>query len=362
MSKKTIISVDAMGGSNAPEGVIDAIESFINDTDDSFFCIYGKKALILPIIIKRQLPEDRYKLVDCKDTISDEDKPISAWRNGKKSSMRKAIESIKNGEAHTAVSCGNTGALMLMAKMLLGTLEHVKRPAITALFPSINNDGTVLLDMGANLECTTTHLFHFALMGSCFAKVILKQKNPKIGLLNIGSESNKGRELEQQTYNILQKSDLNFVGFVEGHDIVKGKVDVLVTDGFSGNIFLKSSEGAAHACIDLIKSSIKNGGIFAKLAGLMLKSTLEKSLKVIDPNKNNGAMFIGLNGIVIKSHGSSDAIGIFNAINIAYQLVKNDINAKISKELQLFEERGTGMNFVDKIKQASAKILGINNK
>ena len=360
MSNKTLISIDAMGGANSPDAIIEAIDKFLKNYNDVSFIIYGKKSIILPKIINFNFPENSYKLIDSEITISDEDKLTTAWRNGKNSSMRKAIEAVKNNEAHAAVSCGNTGALMLTSKMVLGTLEHIKRPAIAAIFPSINNNGTVILDMGANLECNESHLFHFALMGTCFAKIILKIDNPKIGILNVGEEATKGRDLELKTYKILEESGLNFHGFVEGHDIVKGKVDVLVTDGFSGNIFLKASEGAANACINLIKNSINNN-IFTKITGLLLKSRIKDSFKIIDPNKNNGAMFVGLKGIVIKSHGSASVDGIYNAIDTAYKLVKNNINIKITEELDTFEEKGTGLNFVDKLKQTSAKMLGIKN-
>ena len=361
MSNKTIISIDAMGGSNSPDAIIEAVDRFFKSHDDVIFLLHGKKSVIMPKIINYNFPENKYKLIDSESAISDEDKPTTAWRNGKNSSMRKAVEAVKNGDAHAAVSCGNTGALMLTSKMVLGTLEHVSRPAITAIFPSISNNGTVLLDMGANLECNESHLFHFALMGSCFAKIILKIENPKIGILNIGSEVTKGRELELKTYKILEKSGLNFCGFIEGHDVVKGNVDVLVTDGFSGNIFLKASEGTANACINLIQSAIINGGFMAKIAGLFLKPKIKESLKIIDPNKNNGAMFVGLKGIVIKSHGAANVDGIYNAINTAYTLIKHNINNRISEELELFEEKGTSLNFVDKLKQTSAKILGIKN-
>jgi glycerol-3-phosphate acyltransferase PlsX len=359
MSNKTVISIDAMGGVNSPDAVIEAISRFLNITDDVFFRIYGRKADILPKVIQYQFPKDRYSLIDCDEVISDEDKPMSAWRNGKNSSMRKAIEAVRDGHAHTIVSCGNTGALMLMAKTLLGTIEGVKRPAIAAIFPRLDNKKTILLDMGANLECSEINLFQFALMGSCFAKILMHTENPKIGILNVGSEVSKGRELEQLTYKILEKSELNFVGFIEGHEVIHGKVDVLVTDGFSGNVFLKASEGAATASISLIKSSITNSGILAKLVGLVLNSSIVKSFQNINPDTNNGAMFMGLKGIVIKSHGSASVNGIVNAISVAHQLAKHDINTRISDELKLFEEKGVGLNFVDKIKQTSAKILGL---
>ena len=306
MPDKTLISIDAMGGSNAPDAIIEAIGRFLNFRDDVFFKIHGQKSIILPQIKQYKLLKGKYELIDCKKVISDEDSAINAWRNSKNSSMRKAIEAVKDNQAQSVVSCGNTGALMLTAKMLLGTLEHIKRPAIAGIFPSLNNNGTVMLDIGANLECKESHLFHFALMGTCFAKILLQKENPKIAILNVGSEKSKGRALEQETYKILQKSELNFIGFIEGHDVVQGKTDVLVTDGFSGNIFLKASEGAADICIDLMKKSITKGGIIARLAGLILKPSIKNSFKIIDPNYNNGAMLMGLKGIVIKSHGSAN--------------------------------------------------------
>jgi glycerol-3-phosphate acyltransferase PlsX len=358
MSDKTIISIDAMGGANSPDAMMEAVGRVLNSKEDVFFMIYGRKTDLLPKAIQYQFPENKYTLMDCQEVISDEDKPMSAWRNGKDSSMRKAIEAVKDGHAHAIVSCGNTGALMLTAKTLLGTIDNVKRPAIAGIFPGLTNKRTILLDMGANLECSEIHLFQFALMGSAFAKILLHTENPKIGILNIGTETSKGRELEQLTYKILEKSDLNFAGFVEGHEVVHGKVDVLVTDGFSGNIFLKASEGAATACIDLMKNAVKVS-LVNKLAGLVLKSSVTKAFQSINPDHNNGAMFMRLKGIVIKSHGSASVNGIVNAISTAHQLVKHDINAKISEELNLFEEKGVGLNFVDKIKQTSAKILGL---
>lgn len=349
-----------MGGANAPNSVIEAISIFLTRRDDVFFEIYGIKSLILPKIIEYNIEKDSYKLLDCPTTISDEDKPLDAWRKGKDSSMKKSIDAVKNGSAHAAVSSGNTGALMLMSKMILDTLEEVKRPAIAGIFPCLKNEKAVILDMGANIECDYVNLFHFALMGSCFAKTLLNKKNPRIGILNIGTESTKGRELEQKTYEILEKSGLNFIGFIEAHEIVEGKADVVVTDGFCGNIFLKSSEGTANACVQLVKESISNGNWFIKLCAKPIKPYLQKAFEVIDPNKNNGAMFIGLNGVVVKSHGSSITEGVVNAIEKAYQLHKNDINKKILEEIHNFEEVGIGLNFVDKIKKTSAKILGMN--
>ncbi len=348
-----------MSGSHGPRAFVGAIKQFISHNQNVIFYIFGTKSAIEPLLIEEQISKEHYLLFDCEHMIADELTPIEAWRRSKDSSMRKAIEAVLEKNAEAVVSCGNTGALMLISKMLLGVIKDIKRPAITGIFPSVSNKGTVMLDIGANLECNETHLFHFALMGSCFAKVIFNKDNPSIGVLNVGSETTKGRELEKDAYDILSRSSLNFAGFIEGHEVEKGKVDVLITDGFSGNIFLKASEGAANMCIRILKNILSNKGLLYKLAGLILKNPLKKAFAVIDPNYNNGAMLVGLNGIVVKSHGSANKDGIYNAIDVAYKLSKANINNQIKEELQLFEKIGVGLNLVDKIKKTSARFLKI---
>jgi glycerol-3-phosphate acyltransferase PlsX len=290
--------------------------------------------------------------------ITDDDTPVVALRQKKQSSMYRAVESMYNGEANAVVSAGNTGALMVISKMLLGTLEGIKRPAIVGMYPT-KNAMSVMLDLGANTDCNDSILSQFALMGVCFAKVVLNKDKPSVGLLNVGVEQIKGRELERKTFEVLQDSGLNFAGYIEGHDIAMGKVDVIVTDGFSGNLVLKASEGAANLFIHLLKGISRDNGITAKLAMLMLKPYLKNTLSKIDPDKHNGAMFIGLNGITVKSHGGATHRGMLSAINVAVELVRRNINFEILRELKFLEEKGVGTNLFERIKSTSVKFLGI---
>ena len=364
MTYKIVIAVDAMGGSGGPAVIAKALQEFVTEVNNAdknnvFFHLFGRKNVLQKELDNVGIDSEKYEICDCRHVISDDNKPNEAWRKGKESSMRKAIEAVRDKKADALVSCGNTGALMFTAKMILKTLPHIKRPSIIGVIPSSSSKKTVMLDIGANIECSEEHLFHFAIMGCCFANIILETQNPTIGVLNVGSEKIKGRILEQKTHALLKASPLNYSGFVEGHEVVKNKVDVLVTDGFSGNIFLKASEGAAELCLDMFKSVFKNTGIIGKVAGFLLNSSLKQELSVISPNKHNGAMLIGLNGIVVKSHGSANAEGIKNAIQVAYRLSKEKINHKIENELCKMDKKGISLNLVDKIKHQSAKILGI---
>ena len=331
--QRVVISIDAMGGAGAPGAVVEAIKSLCLVNQSVYFLIFGTEASVLPLLHSSGINPDRYDFIATQSFILDQDKPIQALKNGKESSMRKVLESVKDGRAHACVSAGNTGALMVMAKMILGVLIGVKRPAISGIFPTIRGK-TIMLDMGANNECSEISLFQFALMGQCLAKALLRRDHPSIGILNVGEERAKGRELEQKSYELLFNSGLNFIGYVEGHQIVNGKADVIVTDGFSGNLVIKSSEGAISLLIKLLKQACNESGILAKLGGLLLKKSLKNKLKTIDPDMHNGAMFIGIDGIVIKSHGSASAIGIKNAINVAYELAMRNINTEIIKEMK----------------------------
>ncbi|CAL7959646.1 Phosphate acyltransferase [Alphaproteobacteria bacterium] len=353
------ISVDAMGGSGAPRVVIEAIRNIIYENNNISFIIFGDRDVVPDLLQSYGIPVQRCDFVPTQAVISDDEKPVSALRNGKHSSMRKAIEAVQHKVAHACVSAGNTGALMIMAKMVLGSLSHIKRPAIVGSVPNVRGR-SIMLDLGANTECNETMLFQFALMGACFAKSILKLENPSIGLLNIGIEEVKGREIEQKTYNLLKESGLNFMGYLEGHDITAGNVDVIVTDGFTGNIALKALEGTTHAIFELFRNAYLNSGLVAKLGALLLKNSLKKQFAKVMPEVNNGAMFGGVNGIVVKSHGSSNAVGMANAIKVAATLARHDINNLIIHELKSFEAKGIGLDIVSKIKHTSAKFLGIN--
>lgn len=348
MKKNITISVDAMGGANAPQCVIAALEEFSITARDIHFLIFGKEDILRKKIEKTLFLKNRCDVIDSPDVVSDEEQPIKAMKAGKKSSMYMAIEAVKDGRAHACVSGGNTGALMVMSKLSLGSLEGIKRPAIVNVFPSLNK-GTVILDLGANAECDATNLFQFALMGHCFAKVVLNVKSPSIGILNVGTEDYKGRDVEKATYKLLEHSGLNFYGHVEGYDLTHGTVDVVVTDGFTGNIAIKVSEGTAKICQSFIKEAF-NSSWLTKIAALISKDSFKKVLNKVDPRNQNGAMFVGLKGIVVKSHGSSDSFGFKNAVNVTYNLAKKDINKQIVDLLVDMKEKELGQSFVSKIK------------
>lgn len=355
MAKNIVLSIDAMGGVNAPGAVIEGLNIFCQKQqgDGIFFHIYGNQSKLKPLLSKYPHLNGKYRLIHTDIVVSDTEQPVRALKQGRESSMRKAIDSVKEGESNACISSGNTGALMVMAKMVLGVLSNISRPAIISLFPSFKAGavkGVVMLDLGANAECDANNLVQFALMGHCYAKVLLGKNNPSIGILNVGIEEYKGRDVEKRTYQILRNSKLNFVGFVEGHDLTEGEVDVVVTDGFSGNLVIKVAEGTAKAIKDFIKTAFEKS-IFAKIIAYFTKGILKSALTQIDPRRYNGAMFIGVNGIVVKSHGSSDGYAFANAIEVAASLVRQEINADIINVLKQMDRIETNPSLVSKIKR-----------
>jgi glycerol-3-phosphate acyltransferase PlsX len=360
-----IIAIDAMGGANAPFSTISGIKKAIKKHHDIHFLICGDVVMLSNLLKQHLIPEYAYTLVQTSSVVADTDKPTDALRHHKDSSMRVAINLVQDKKAIACVSSGNTGALMLTARMVLGSIADVKRPAIICPFPTIGKKTgrAVLLDMGANTECDEIALSQFAVMGTCFAKSVLKKDNPSVGILNIGTEHTKGRALERKTYEILSHSGLNFIGYIEGHDVISGKADIIVTDGFSGNIFLKSSEGAAKACLEQMRLAIQTNFI-TKVCGTILRPYLKKKMSFLDPRVNNGAMFIGIDGIVVKSHGSADDIAFANAIDVAIDLAKNNINENIVDNIHQLAQMemsniSVGSEIIEKIKATSAKILGL---
>lgn len=336
-----------MGGANAPYCVIEGISLFVNRTKtfNYFFKIFGDQNRVKPLLDKYPELAGRYELIHCPTFIADDEQPVRALKQGKDSSMRKAIDAIKEEQAHACVSSGNTGALMVMAKLVLGSLKDIKRPAIISVFPNFK-DGVVMLDLGANTDCDEHNFLQFALMGHCYARIMLKKNSPSIGILNVGTEQTKGREIEKKAYELLKSSDLNFYGHVEGNDVTQGTVDVVVTDGFSGNIFIKTAEGTARIAKDLIKQTFSDN-FLSKIGGLLAKKSLKNAFNRLDPRKYNGAMLIGLNGVVVKSHGSSDSFAFANAIEVTYNLVRQNINSDINKLIEQSVKRDT---IVSKIK------------
>lgn len=329
-----VIALDGMGGDYAPACVVEGAALALKHYPGLTFIIYGNEGEIRPVLSRYPRLAEAVTLVHTDIVVASDAKPSVALRQARGSSMRLAIDAVKEGKAAGMVSAGNTGALMAMAKIVFGTLPGITRPAIASLFPSMNGQ-IVLLDLGANVECDATNLFQFAIMGDAFARAVLGVQEPKIGLLNVGSEEVKGHEAVKAASIMLKESNvsLNFHGFVEGNDIAEGTTHVVVTDGFTGNIALKTAEGTARICRDLVKTAF-NEGLLSKLGGLLARSSLKRVFKKMDPRMHNGAMFLGLNGIAVKSHGNADGIGFSNAISVAVELAAHGINSKIQEELK----------------------------
>lgn len=330
-----------MGGDNAPGSVLQGADIALARSPNLNFLLYGDERKIASILEGLPNLRSASKVFHTDSVISSDDKPSIALRKGKDSSMRLAINSVKDGKADAIVSAGNTGALMAMSKLVLRPIDGIDRPAIASIFPT-RKGRCVLLDLGANVDCNSDNLVQFALMGDAFAKVLLNTPSPTIGLLNVGSEDAKGSEIVKAAAEELKEGDynINFYGFVEGDDIAEGTVDVVVTDGFTGNVALKTAEGTAKICVDTIKKSFRSSPL-AMIGGLLAKSAMKKAFKFLDPRMHNGAMFLGLNGISVKSHGGTDSIGFANAINVAYELAEGNITQKIKNELSLNSDLST---------------------
>lgn len=341
MGKKplsTVISLDVMGGDNAPYSVLAGANRYAKSNKEVKFLLFGDENLINSELAKYPHLSKVCDIINSPNVINSDERASVALRKGKKSSMRMAIDSVTNKKADAVISAGNTGALMAMSKLSMRTLPGIDRPAITSILPTIRGR-SVMLDLGANIDCSVDNLVQFAVMGNAFAKVVLGLDNPTVGLLNVGSEEMKGSEIVRAAAEELREGDypINFVGYIEGDDIAKGTVDVVVTDGFTGNIALKTAEGTAKICVDRIRSSFKRNPL-AMLGGLLARWSLKKSFKNLDPRMHNGAMFLGLNGIAVKSHGSADEVSFANAISVAYKLAYRNINQQIISELYIEED------------------------
>lgn len=330
---QTPIALDAMGGDNAPYCVIRGAEMALIRHPGIKFLIFGNDAQIMPLLKSRPALKAASEIVHTSHIIASDDKPSVAVRRGRASSMWMAIESVKEGRACAVVSAGNTGALMAISKLVLRTLPGVSRPAIAALFPTLRGE-CVMLDLGANVESGAQDLYRFAIMGDAFARAVLGLSRPRIGLLNVGSEDLKGRSEVKEACILLKDSrlSLNFHGFIEGNDIANGTVDVVVTDGFTGNIALKTAEGAARLIRTYLRDAFNSSPV-AKLGGVLASGALKGVKDKLDDRKRNGAMFLGLAGIAVKSHGSADAFGFCNAVSVAVELVAHHINSRIIDEI-----------------------------
>lgn len=329
-----ILSIDAMGGDNAPRSVIEGVSlSAKLHPDELFFFLFGDEAKLTPIIEEVGLDPKCYKIHHTSEYVRGDAKPSAALRTGRETSMWKSIMAVRNGYAKAIISAGNTGALMAMSKICLGTLPGIDRPAIAGLLPSASGP-IVVLDLGANAECDAQNLVEFSLMGEVLYQLLYGEEKPSIGLLNIGSEATKGREEIREAAAVLREmgNKVNFQGFVEGNDIAAGKTQVIVSDGFSGNIALKTIEGAVKFIGRALKQEVK-GSWLSMFGFLMAHPSLSRFKKKLDPRLYNGAMFLGLKGISVKSHGGADAFAFSCAIESAIKMARNDICEKTKVEV-----------------------------
>lgn len=324
-----------MGGDYAPHSVVNGADIFAAKQKNIKFIFFGDEKKILPLTASCKNLSNNFEISHTEDFISADEKPSIALRKGTNSSMRLAINAVKEKKADVVISSGNTGALMAIAKIVLRPLDSIDRPAIVTSIPNQKKTATVFLDMGANIECDSDVLCQFAIMGHAFAKAALKIEKPTIGILNVGTEDLKGSDAVKNAASLLRESDLkdSFYGYVEGDDLLKGTVDVVVTDGFSGNITLKAIEGTAKLISTTIKEGFKSS-IFAQIGYLFAQRAIKKATASIDPKYFNGAMLVGLNGVVVKSHGSADKVSFANAIKVAVNLVENKINDQITSEIK----------------------------
>lgn len=326
-----------MGGDAAPEIVIEGAAIARERYPNLGFLLYGDETRIAPLVTRYPILKKSCKIRHTDKVVSADERPGQALRRGRDSSMGQAINAVKEGDACAAVSAGNTGALMAMSKFMLKTMPGIDRPALATLLPTTRGE-SVMLDLGANVECDEKNLVQFAIMGAAFARTVLALSNPTVALLNVGVEELKGNEAIKNADRILRDTTLpmKYMGFTEGHGLGMGEVDVVVTDGFSGNISLKTTEGTARMIAELLSRAMQSS-IFSKIGYLFARSALRGLRDHLDPNNHNGAVFMGLNGLVIKSHGGATADGFASAIGVAADMAANDLAGKISEDLKNFD-------------------------
>ncbi len=336
MALSWIIAVDAMSGDEGPDVAVPAILEFLDKHETFGVILVGDQAALEVLLFSdaryQGFSPERLQIEHAQSVVQMDDKPAFAWRNKQDSSMAVALRLVESGRAHACVSAGNTGAMMIMGRAILGTYPGIDRPAITKVFPS-QGGGTLLLDLGANVDCTAEQLLQFAVMGQALAQVIKQINEPKVALLNVGGESIKGNEQVRLAASLIQDCDaINYIGFAEGGDIFRGTADVIVCDGFVGNVALKSAEGAAKIILQGVREFFK-GSWYRKLLGRLMLPLMSGSLKQLDPDTHNGAIFLGLQGVVVKSHGNASVQSFERALELAAREIEADLNALISQRL-----------------------------
>ena len=333
MSDMIKIAVDAMGGDGSPKKVIDGIILNHKSNKKNFFKIFGDKTQINKII-DGKISNDFFEIVHTDKIVKNTDSPLEGAKRGKETSMWLAIESVKKKEADIVVSAGNTGALLVISKLNLKMIENIDKPALSALWPN-KKSMSVVLDLGANIECSSKNLFDFSIMGASLYTSLYPDDKPNVALLNIGSEELKGNELIKDTYQILndkKSNNYNFAGYIEGNHLMDGEVNVIVSDGFTGNVALKTAEGTANFIISELKNAMTDS-IIGKISSLLNISNLNKFKKRLDPRLYNGAIFLGLDSPVVKSHGGTDFIGFSNSLDVCHRIVKGNLIEKIKQNI-----------------------------
>ena len=333
MSDLIKIAVDAMGGDNSPKKIIDGIILNHQSNKTIYYKIFGDKNKISKLI-EGKVDNQFYEINHTDNVVKSADSPLEGAKRGKDTSMWLAIDSVKNKEADIVVSAGNTGALLVISKLNLKMIENIDKPALSALWP--NKKGmSVVLDLGANIECSSKNLLDFSIMGSSLYTSLYPNNKPNVGLLNIGSEELKGNETIKETYQILneKKSDnYDFAGYIEGNHLMDGVVNVIVSDGFTGNVALKTAEGTANFITEELKKAM-TGSLIGKISSLLNFSSLKKFKKRLDPRLYNGAIFIGLDSPVVKSHGGTDYIGFSNSLEVCHRIIKGNLIEKIKQNI-----------------------------
>ena len=327
------IAVDAMGGDGSPKKVIDGIAHHYQNNKNSFYKIFGNKEAI-EILIPKNLNKNSFEIIHTTEIVEGTDTPLGAAKRGKNTSMWLAIDSVKNKETDVVISAGNTGALLVIAKLNLKMIDNIDKPALSALWP--NKKGmSVVLDLGANIECSDKNLIDFAFMGSALFNSLYPQEKAKVALLNIGSEEIKGNEVIKNTYqklNQIENSDYEFKGYIEGNQLMNGDVNVIVADGFTGNVALKTAEGTANFITSELKKAMSSS-IMGKISTFLNMKNLQKFKKRLDPRLYNGAIFIGLDSPVIKSHGGTDYIGFSNSLSVCTKIIEGNLIEKIKNNI-----------------------------
>jgi phosphate acyltransferase len=338
MKKKITIAIDAMGGDNSPDKIINGVNLFLkknNSYNDFSLNLFGDEKKIKEYLDKYNISTNLIKITHTNSVVSDEETPLTAVKNSKNTSMWNCIKAQLEGDADISLSAGNTGVLLVISRMILKMMNDVSKPALAGFWP--NQKGiSVVLDLGANIECNDKNLVDFAELGSALYKSLFANEKPIVSLLNIGSEEIKGTELLKKTFKRLKtlSNDNNFIfkGYIEGNRLMNGDTNVIVTDGFTGNIALKTAEGTAKFITDNLKKSLKQN-LFTKISLIFSYFALKKFKEKLDPRKYNGAIFLGLNGPVVKSHGGTDAVGFYHSIDLCYKIIKGNLMHQIKNNL-----------------------------